>query len=112
MCQEDNNSVGELIIAIELNLDDLVSLERGVVVGQSMVDFLIKDIKKNGLKNPLEVVWKLNHNCNKLMIEKGNNRKVALKNLGYTKAPCLLKIKFYKSNICLLDNFKNIFKER
>lgn len=58
---------------------------------------LKKDIKKNGLKNPIEVQWLLlKGRIGKLTVAKGNTRVKAFQELGKKKIPCYLRIFVYK----------------
>jgi len=81
-----------------LDLDILTQISFPKDNGKS-VEKLVIDIKKNGLRKPLEVNITLEETlCHLIRIYKGNQRIQALKNLGITKAACYVTIEGYKDN--------------
>ena len=77
---------------VDIKLDNLIPLNTTKAIPK-----LIEDIKKNGLLNPLEVIWYLNDSdriqkIEELYIAKGNQRIQVLKSLGWKKAPCYIRV--------------------
>ena len=70
-------------------------------IGKSNIQKLKKDIKENGLKEPLKII--INSKGNILLVE-GNHRIIALKELGYEKVPVVVTERD--------DLLKNILKEK
>lgn len=90
-------------------LDNLTPLN---IQETEMIDILAEDIQKNGLLNPLEIVWYLNfdgvNKPDKLYIAKGNQRYRALKKLGMICAPCYIKVYTNEQTRLLLEVLKSI----
>ena len=110
MCEfTSDGSIHQAIFGpINLDIDILERPHDGVVIKLEFLNLLREDLKKNGLLNPLNVDWRLNQDCRKITIDRGNGRLFILKEMGWKKVSCYLKISFFESNICLLDNFKKI----
>lgn len=78
----------------EIELDKLTQIS---IPKEKAVEKLKNDIKKSGLKNPLEIRWTLDEeHLGQLRIFKGNQRIEALKKLGWQKAPCRITVEGYK----------------
>ena len=76
------------------------------------VEELTEDIRKNGLKNPLSVNWRLEPTqIGELRIYRGNQRIQALKKLGWVKVPCYVTIEGYKESEIFGVILRKIFKE-
>ncbi len=74
---------------VKLKLDILQKPHNGIVITPKSIDFLIKDIKENGLINPLEVRI---INSRNIVVDRGNQRVYVLKKLKYKKAPCYISL--------------------
>jgi len=94
---------------IDIDTDSLVakrivhfSQEKVYTNRQDLTKFLEKleeDIKKNGIKRPLEASWHLTPKLTKeLSINVGESRYYVAKKLGIKKLPCCICIYVYKIN--------------
>lgn len=63
-----------------------VSQIRGYGSYSAETDALVENIRKNGLKNPLRVIYDQAKDC--YFISDGSHRFWALKQLGWTEIPC------------------------
>lgn len=88
-------------------LDRIKEFDRSTIndtinnIGRTRIDNLKENIKKEGLKNPLELT--LNSKGNILLTE-GNHRLIALLELGYKEVPVIIKERS--------ELLKNILKEK
>lgn len=71
---------------------------------------LTEDIDRNGLKYPLEINWRLEEDYfNKFRIFKGNQRIIALRNLGIKSAPCIITIDGFDDTFLIGKILEGIF---
>ena len=86
---------------VEIEIDDLTYSQN---VDGILVEKLKEDIKENGLLNPLEIVWWWNSDS--LGVHHGNHRIFALKELGWKKVPCNLRVYVFEGQDEIVEGFK------
>lgn len=100
---------------INLKLDCLtqISFPKDKNQEQFIDNVLTEDIKNNGLLHPLEINLLLEETkWHELRVFKGNQRIRALRNLGWTEAPCNLTIEGYPDNEELGKIFIKLFGDK
>ena len=89
--------------SVEIDIDNLTYAKNP---DRELVDKLKKDIEQNGLLNPLEIVWWWNNGS--LGVHHGNHRIFALKELGYKKVPCNLRVYVFEGQEKIVEGLKKI----